>query len=389
MSARQTLSDDARQLIETGKGDTPPFKPGSQSYLLAIDLSTREGGILPAERERLCKEYGITTRTFGDALTKLRKLGLWDDAFGGKGRKTPPPPPENPAPQVPSSPAPQTATPAPQPQDAARQQSSTQLGQNPAHVNSAVAQTPTGTGQPQVAGAPQPPPNVSQPGTPAPQPSPDLMAKMFDTLENVNRRIEFLEKSGQQGQPVPDEKGRERQRTEPRDAIATFLRDMAEKNPEQLRQLLSVTPAQPGTGAVKPQDTMLRIFQALDSGTAWVDIMDEYSIEFEEMTQYLEKYNRMKQLDLASKELSEPYLKVWFDIAKVVGENIRRGCQSYNEADGTCQRWGLDDVPATYRKTYPGMFRTDRNKQGTLINVERHPEICSICHRAMVLEGEA
>ena len=118
---------------------------------------------------------------------------------------------------------------------------------------------------------------------------------------------------------------------------------------------------------------------------ATVDIMDELDIDFDKMIDFQAKYNKMKELELERQQLREPYLKAWFDVAKVFGEVIRRNCTHYNEVSGICSFWVLDEVSKTYRSTYKTLFRADRKKGGGYyVNVEKHPEACAICSIGMI-----
>jgi len=143
--------------------------------------------------------------------------------------------------------------------------------------------------------------------------------------------------------------------------------------PEQLRLLLKNR-----VGTI--ENPMLAAFKYMDTEVSLVDIMDELNLDFDTAIALQTKYNKMKRLELERQQLDEPYLKAWFDIAKVLGENMRRSCPEYHEVDGVCKFWKLDDLSKQYRDTFKGLFRSGKKKDaGYFINVNTHPEVCAIC----------
>jgi hypothetical protein len=210
----------------------------------------------------------------------------------------------------------------------------------------------------------------AQPVTAAPQPAPAMTQPPIQAQpQPIQAQPQMLPGLGivMQGQPVD---------------LFTVMRFIQGLPPEQKRMYFGPQAAE------KPGDQQLQVFQQLDSDHAWVDIMESLNIGFEDMQRYVEKYNTMKKLSAEKENLGSPYLAAWYDACKVIGENVRRGCSHFNEPDGTCQRWALEDIPKQYRDTYRGMYRSIRNKEGYLFNVERNAEICAVCQRAKIVEGE-
>jgi len=139
--------------------------------------------------------------------------------------------------------------------------------------------------------------------------------------------------------------------------------------PEQLRLLLKKS-----AGTI--ENPMLIAFKYMDTEVSLVDIMDELNLDFDRAIDLQTKYNKMKRLELERQQLDEPYLKAWFDIAKVLGEDMRRSCSEYHEVDGVCKFWRMDELSKQYRDTFKGLFRSGKKKDvGYFINVNTNPEV--------------
>lgn len=128
-------------------------------------------------------------------------------------------------------------------------------------------------------------------------------------------------------------------------------------------------------------DPLLRSFQLMDDGMTAVDVMSELDFDFEKMSDYLGKYNRMKELENERHDLREPYLKSWFDLGKTIGRHVRDGCEHYNNVNGRCDKWEFEHVDKSYRDRFKGVYKQGRKTgEGLYVNADRHPEVCSICY---------
>ncbi len=142
---------------------------------------------------------------------------------------------------------------------------------------------------------------------------------------------------------------------------------------EQIRLLLKDK-----TGTV--ENPMLAAFKYMDTEASLVDIMDELNLDFNRAIDLQTKYNQMKRLELERQQLDEPYLKAWFDIAKILGANMRRNCSYYKEISGICEFWKLSEISKQYRTTFRGLFRSGTKKDSSYyIYVNNHPEVCTLC----------
>lgn len=423
------LHPDALKLINEGGGGEKAFRTGKPSKLIAVFAAGHIGPLTKDERTKLAKEHDIGEKAVGAILTKLKQMSLWDGDRGGLGRKDGPFSNPDTLKKI-------QGTTNPGEKNGSTKPPSANNGNS--EVVGAGAQEHTLSGD---QGQKQPistvvTPNQAQPSVPAiavqaAQGGDALFQLMIQTMKTVGDRLDRIESksasdpsSAPQTVPPPIQQAQNptlqqasqqvQQAPTMQPQVATgFVQQPAQpisapaqmpsQNPQQamgqldfftmMKFIQSLPPEQKRLyfgqqAAEKAEDPMLKVFQSLDSDHAWVDIMEEQGIGFEDMQRYLEKYNTIKKLSAEKENLGTPYLAAWYDACRLIGENMRRGCQHFNEPDGTCLKWALEDIPKAYRETYRGMYRSMRNKEGYLFNVERAPEICAVCQRAKLLEGE-
>lgn len=392
MSFDEILSPEAIELLGKGNDEVTGFQKGKPSKILALQLAGHKGPLRTEERKKLCEEFGLGDKSLISILTRLRKMKLWDDDRGGLGRKR-----EQISVKVEAPVIEAVAANSPQlPSNSSEHAQS----RSPASFTDLAANGPiAANGSPTSVGmaATRPPESAPQAQKGPPEVEGDggngqnkLTAAMFEFMNNMGKRLDAIESkaaTSAPSQPVAPLPAATLPSPTPSPVqpgmdFLAFMRFVQGLPPEQKRLYFGQQATE------KPGDPMLQVFQQLESDHAWVDIMEEQNIGFEDMQRYVEKFNTMKKLNAEKENLSTPYLAAWYDACRTIGENMRRGCPHYNEPDGTCTRWGLEDIAKAYRDTYRGMYRAMRNKEGFLFNVERCPEICAVCGRAKVLEGE-
>jgi len=382
MSYEELLDPEAYTTIAIGNEETPGFQKGRKSKILAMQLAIHKGALSTDDRKKLCGEHGIGQKTFSGILTRLRRLGMWDDDTGGKGRKK-------------------------EEKFSVNEQSSDPIvvenGKEQVSVGDTVQvygagikglESPSGYTEQTIRGMNSRSEGVKQVGNSRlDQPriggnSQDkILASILESMTNVSKRMDAMEQKTASPAlpqlmsappPVPVAPAPNQNPI----SLVDLMRFIESLPPEQKRLYFGPQAAE------KVTDVQIKVFQMLDQDNTWVNIMEDVGLDFDQMQRYVEKFNVMKKLNAEKENLSTPYLAAWYDACRTIGENIRRGCPNFNEPDGTCLRWALQDINKSYRDTYKGMYRSLRNKEGYLFNVERCPEICAVCGRAKVLEDE-
>jgi len=132
------------------------------------------------------------------------------------------------------------------------------------------------------------------------------------------------------------------------------------------------------TTTVEPDlDVELRAMQMLDDGHTPIEIMQIHKLDVETMKRILQDYRELSALARPEKTAAEALLQ----IAKLFGERIRDGCESFHEEQGICTEYALYDIDEEFRRAYPGLFKGSGGK--TRFHVGNHPEICCFCRKGV------
>jgi hypothetical protein len=113
---------------------------------------------------------------------------------------------------------------------------------------------------------------------------------------------------------------------------------------------------------------VLQALQMLDEGHSPIEIMMIHKLDVPTMMNILHSYRDLTALTRPEKSAAEGMLQ----IAKLFGERIRDGCDSYNEEQGICTEFSLYDIDEEFRRAYPGLFKGSGGK--TRFHVGNHPQ---------------
>jgi len=120
-------------------------------------------------------------------------------------------------------------------------------------------------------------------------------------------------------------------------------------------------------------ETMLKCFQLLEDGHSPVEIMVLNKISPGVMKNILELYRELTVLYRPEKGIAEAI----YHVANSFGEEIRNGCEKFNEERGICEEFTATDVDEDFRKAYPTLFKGSGGKMH--LAVGNHPWVCVLC----------
>jgi len=419
MSVQQNISEDAVEIIKNGSDVVSAIKANNRLYPVSLELAVWEGGLTTTDRIKLSAQYRIPRGYITKALTRLRKLGLFEDGVGGLGRKNKPSSTIQPksgekvegdkekrlktVEKGDSVDSENLVAPTTQPSEKlekstikvgkdvvgvpktgeektlvdvkSQPSSTTEKVEQPLNVDVDDSQEEEGENenfpvQPQNSGGKSVPSLTEKSRTP-----PSIQTQTQPSVEEVAEQVfKLLNIQPQTPQTPPVQQSKTTAET-----LATFLENLPTP---QLKQIWDNRLKKEGN-MVSEDETQLIAFQRIEQDMSWVDIMDELKIPVETMVTIMEHYNNMLNLRRQKESLEEPYLKPWFDMAKEIGKVIARNCRYYNEVEGVCAFWAWEDLPKSYRDTFRGLFRSSKkkNETGMYVNVERHSEICALCQQ--------
>jgi hypothetical protein len=140
------------------------------------------------------------------------------------------------------------------------------------------------------------------------------------------------------------------------------------------------TPMHDMNTAVNP-DVTLQVMRMLDDEHDPIEIMSVYKLDVRTMKSILNDYKELKASVRPEKTEGESLL----EIARLFGEQIRDGCDNYNDEQGICTEFSLYDIDEEFRRANPGLFKGISGK--TRFHVARHPWICVFCRKGIRRSG--
>lgn len=173
------------------------------------------------------------------------------------------------------------------------------------------------------------------------------------------------------------------------EAIESKNPGASSKNPEKTpREMFEDLPAEEHRIALKKkgepiEDPELQALKMLERDMSDFTVMEDLKMTWDEVREIRKKYNELKELQREGERLNEPFLVAWMDVAKTFGEDVRSRCNNYDEPSGVCGKWSMEELSKTYRDRFQGLYRSEHRRgepSHYRINVDRHPEICAVCH---------
>ena len=140
---------------------------------------------------------------------------------------------------------------------------------------------------------------------------------------------------------------------------------------------LASTPQHIQGASFTATELALKVFDMLEQGSSFVDVMGELRLDEQRMHDLLERYGKMKAAEAKVSLMGEKYLEGWFKLAKYMGEVKRDECDLYSDDAGICTRFVTQEVEKDFRNKYPGMLKVVNKR--TRFFVLEHPEICAYC----------
>jgi len=128
--------------------------------------------------------------------------------------------------------------------------------------------------------------------------------------------------------------------------------------PSLKRELLATTApaATSPTPPISEEDVAMKVFEQLEAGTSFVDVMGEHKLDENRMTDLMERYGKLKSAEAKASIIGEKYLEGWFKLAKYMGEVKRDECDQHNDETGCCGRFVTRDVAKDFRNKYPACY---------------------------------
>lgn len=139
--------------------------------------------------------------------------------------------------------------------------------------------------------------------------------------------------------------------------------------------------------SVKTSIDYIGAFQTLDTGSTPTDLMLEHNLDPDQLIMVIEKWNKIKEKMWEKDAVEAKYVPAWYEISRTMGEQVRDGCEHYQDENGLCDYWNFTKADSEFRKKYSGMFKTDGGKLRP--RVGEHPEICATCQRGLAFSTTA
>lgn len=128
-------------------------------------------------------------------------------------------------------------------------------------------------------------------------------------------------------------------------------------------------------------------FQQLDTGTTVTDLMADFKLDPDQLIKLIEKWNTIKEKMWEKDAVEAKYVPAWYEIARTMGEQIRDGCEHFQDTSGICDLWNFTKADSEFRQKFAGLFKIDGGKLRP--RVGEHPEICATCHRGLAFSTTA
>jgi len=71
--------------------------------------------------------------------------------------------------------------------------------------------------------------------------------------------------------------------------------------------------------SLSKQEVATKLFELLEAGTSFVDVMGEHKLDESTMTDLMERYGKLKSAEAKASIMGEKYLKGWFKLARFNG----------------------------------------------------------------------
>jgi len=106
--------------------------------------------------------------------------------------------------------------------------------------------------------------------------------------------------------------------------------------PTIMKEIHSNTP--PAATSTPPslsdEEVAMKVFELLEAGSSFVDVMGEHKLDESTMTDLMERYGKLKSAEAKASIIGERYLEGWFKLAKYMGEVKRDECDQFNDETG-------------------------------------------------------